>query len=180
MLHGQAVPASEKLVSLFEPHADIIVKGVRDVQYGHKLNLVTGRSGLVLDLVIEAGNPADAERFLPMLDRHIARCGTPPRQIAADGGYASRDNLDQAKARGVRDVAFHKKRGLAVADMAKSAWVYRRLRNFRAGIEAGISCFKRAYGGGRCTWRGLGRFKAYVWSAVVAYNLALFARLKPG
>src|SRR5262245_4363221 len=83
-----------------------------------------------------------------MLDRHIARCGTPPRQIAADGGYASRDNLDQAKARGVRDVAFHKKRGLAVADMAKSAWVYRRLRNFRAGIEAGISCFKRAYGGG--------------------------------
>src|SRR5215468_7283015 len=83
----------------------------------------------------------------------------------ADGGrrrYASRDNLDQAKARGASDVAFHKKRGLAVADMAKSAWVYRRLRNFRAGIEAGISCFKRAYGGGRCTWRGLDHFKAYV------------------
>ena len=180
VLHGQAVPAREKLVSLFEPHADIIVKGGRDVQYGHKLNLVTGKSGLILDLVIEAGNPADAERFLPMLDRHIAHCGTPPRQMAADGSYASRDNLDQAKARGVSDVAFHKKRGLAVADMAKSAWVYRRLRNFRAGIEAGISCFKRAYGGGRCTWRGLDHFKAYVWSAVVAHNLVLFARLKPG
>ena len=180
VLHGQAVPASEKLVSLVEPHADIIVKGLRDVQYGHKLNLLTGKSGLILDLVIEAGNPADAERFLPMLDRHIARCGTPPRQIAADGGYASRDNLDQAKARGVADVAFHKKRGLAVADMAKSAWVYRRLRNFRAGIEAGISCFKRAYGGRRCTWRGLDHFKAYVWSAVVAHNLVLLARLKPG
>jgi transposase, IS5 family len=179
VLHSQAVPAREKLVSLFEPHADIIVKGARDVQYGHKLNLVTGKSGLILDLVIEAGNPADAERFLPMLDRHIARCGTPPRQMAADGSYASRDNLNQAKARGVSDVAFHKKRGLAVTDMAKSAWVYRRLRNFRAGIEAGISCFKRAYGGGRCTWRGLDHFKAYVWSAVVAYNLVLFARLKP-
>ena len=71
--------------------------------------------------------------------------------MAADGGYASRDNLNQAKARGVKDVAFHKKRGLAVADMTKSAWVYRKLRNFRAGIEAGISCFKRAYGGRRCT-----------------------------
>jgi IS5 family transposase len=180
VLHGQAVPAREKLVSLFEPHADIIVKGGRDVQYGHKLNLVTGKSGLILDLVIETGNPADAERFVPMLDRHIAHCGTPPRQMAADGSYASRDNLDQAKARGVSDVAFHKKRGLAVADMAKSAWVYRRLRNFRAGIEAGICCFKRAYGGGRCTWRGLDHFKAYVWSAVVAHNLVLFARLKPG
>jgi hypothetical protein len=48
VLDGQVVPASEKLVSLFEPHADMIVKGARDVQYGHKLNLVTGRSGLIL------------------------------------------------------------------------------------------------------------------------------------
>jgi transposase, IS5 family len=179
VLRDQPVPAGEKLVSLFEPHADIIVKGTRDVQYGHKLNLVTGKSGLILDLVIEAGNPADAERFLPMLDRHVARCGAPPRQIAADGGYASRGNLEAAKARGVSDVAFHKKRGLAIADMTKSAWVYRKLRNFRAGIEAGISCFKRAYGAGRCTWRGLDHFTAYVWSAVVAHNLVLFARLKP-
>jgi IS5 family transposase len=178
VLRGQPVSAGEKLVSLFEPHADIIVKGARDVQYGHKLNLVTGKSGLILDLVIEAGNPADAERFLPMLDRHIARCGAPPRHIAADGGYASRGNLDAAKARGISDVAFHKKRGLPVADMTKSAWVYRKLRNFRAGIEAGISCFKRAYGAGRCTWRGLDHFKAYVWSAVVAHNLVLFARRK--
>ena len=100
MLKGEAVPAGDKLVSLFEPHADIIVKGGRQVQYGHKLNLATGKSGLILDVVVEAGNPADAERFLPMLDRHIARCGT-PRQTAADGGYASRDNLKQAKDRGV-------------------------------------------------------------------------------
>jgi len=178
VLKGEAVPAGEKLVSLFEPHADIIVKGGREVQYGHKLNLATGKSGLILDVVIEDGNPADAERFLPMLDRQIARRGAPPRQTAADGGYASRDNLKQAKARGVQDVAFHKKCGIAVADMVKSPWVYRRLRNFRAGIEAGISCFKRAYGGARCTWRGLDHFKAYIWSAVVAHNPMLFARLK--
>ena len=179
VLDGLAVPAGEKLVSLFEPHADIIVKGAGDVQYGHKLNLTTGKSGLILDVVVEAGNPADAERFLPMLERQIARCGVPPRQLAADGGYASQDNLTAAKARGVRDVAFHKKRGLAVEDMVKSRWVYRKLRNFRAGIEAGISCLKRAYGLARCTWRGLDHFKTYIWSAVVAHNLVLLARLKP-
>src|SRR5215472_10029231 len=178
VLDGLAVPAGEKLVSLFEPHADIIVKGAGDVQYGHKLNLTTGKSGLILDVVVEAGNPADAERFLPMLDRQIACCGVAPRQIAADGGYASLDNLKAARARGVRDVAFHKKRGLVVEDMVKSRWVYRRLRNFRAGIEAGISCLKRAYGLARCTWRGLDHFKTYIWSAVVAHNLVLFARLK--
>ena len=179
VLAGEPVPAGDKLVSLFEPHADIIVKGSRDVEYGHKLNLTTGRSGLILDLVIEAGNPADSERLLPMLERHIARHGEAPLQLAADGGYASRDNLRQAKARGVRDIAFHKKRGLRVEDMVRSRWVYRKLRNFRAGIEADISCLKRAYGLARCTWRGLDHFSAYVWSAAVAYNLALFARLKP-
>ena len=178
VLAGEPVPARDKLVSLFEPHADIIVKGSRDVDYGHKLNLTTGRSGLILDLVIEAGNPADRERLLPMLKRHIALYGKAPRQAAADGGYASRDNLAQAKACGVRDMAFHKKSGLRIEDMVKSRWVYRKLRNFRAGIEAGISCLKRAYGLARCTWRGLDHFKAYVWSSVVAYNLALFARLK--
>jgi transposase, IS5 family len=157
----------------------IIVKGARDVQYGHKLNLVTGHSGLILDVVVEAGNPADAERFLPMLERQIARCGVPPRQVAADGGYASQHNLTAAKARGIKDVAFHKKRGLAVEDMVKSRWVYRKLRNFRAGIEAGISCLKRAYGLARCSWRGLDHFKTYIWSAVVAHNLVLLARLKP-
>jgi transposase, IS5 family len=179
VLAGEPVPARDKLVSLFEPHADIIIKGSRDVDYGHKLNLTTGKSGLILDLVIEAGNPADRERLLPMLKRHIALYGKPPRQAAADGGYASRDNLAQAKACGVRDMAFHKKSGLRIEDMVKSRWVYRKLRNFRAGIEADISCLKRAYGLARCTWRGLEHFKAYVWSSVVAYNLALFARLRP-
>ena len=179
VLAGELVPAGEKLVSLFEPHADIIVKGSRGTEYGHKLNLTTGRSGMILDLVIEAGNPADSDRLLPMLERHIAFYGRTPRQAAADGGFATRHNLATAKAWGVSDMAFHKKAGLSIKDMVRSQWIYRKLRNFRAGIEAGISCLKRAYGLARCTWRGLDHFKAYVWSSVVAYNLVLFARLKP-
>jgi transposase, IS5 family len=177
VLRGEVVPASEKLVSLFEPHAGIIVKGGRDVQYGHKINLATGRSGLILDVVIETGNPADAERFLPMLERHIARHGKPPRQAACDGGYASQDNVTEAKALGVKHVGFHKKRGLGIEARVKSRWVYRKLRNFRAGIEANISCLKRAFGLARCTSRGLAHFRAYVWSSAVAYNLVLYARL---
>jgi len=179
VFHGERVPADEKIFSIFEEHTDIIIKGAREVQYGHKLNLSTGRSGLILDVVIEQGNPADAERFLPMLERHIAQYGKAPRQVAADGGYASKDNLRDAKARDVKDVAFHKKRGLKVEDMVKSDWVYRKLRNFRAGIEAGVSCLKRAYGLARCTWKGLAHFKGYVWSSVVAHNLSLYARLAP-
>ena len=119
-----------------------------------------------------------SEKLVSLLERHVAFYKQPPRQSAADGGYASRDNLIQAKALGVSDVAFHKKCGLKVEDMVKSHWVYRKLRNFRAGIEAGISCLKRAYGLTRCTWRGLDHFKSYVWASVVANNLAIYARLK--
>jgi len=174
---GESVPAREKLVSLFEPHADIIVKGGRKVQYGHKLNLATGRTGLILDVVIESGNPADAERFMPMLARHVDHYGIAPRQAACDGGYASANNLAQAKAMGVEDMAFHKKCRLAIEDMVGSRWIYRKLRNFRAGIEANISWLKRSFGLRRCTWRSLPHFRAYVWSSVVAYNVGLLARL---
>jgi len=179
VLQGEKEPVSEKIVSIFETHSDMIIKGSRDIQYGHKLNLSSGKSGLILDLVIETGNPADTHRSLPMLDRHIKNYAAVPRQLAVDGGYASKANLDAAKARGVEDVAFHKKRGLSIKSMVKSQWVYRQLRNFRAGIEAGISCLKRAYGLSRCTWKGLVHFKSFVWSSVVAHNLALLARLKP-
>lgn len=179
VFQGESVPAGEKLFSVFEPHTDIIIKGSRDIQYGHKLNLSSGKSGLILDVVVEEGNPADAERLVPMLERHISQYGRAPKQLAVDGGYASKDNLEKAKGCGVEDVAFHKKRGLRIEEMVKSTWVYRQLRNFRAGIEAGISCLKRAYGLSRCTWKGLVHFKAFVWSSVVAHNLALLARLKP-
>jgi len=54
----------------------------------------------------------------------------------------------RSTARGVRDVAFHKRGGLRIEDRVRSRWVYRKLRNFRAGIEADISCLKRAYGSG--------------------------------
>ena len=109
VFEGESVPAAEKIVSLFEPHTDIIVKGRCDVQYGHKLNLVSGRSGLILDAVIERGNPADSQRFMPMLERHQAHYGAMPRQIAADGGCATAANLTDAKDAGVEDVATTKR-----------------------------------------------------------------------
>jgi len=48
-------------------------------------------------------------------------------KAAADGGYASRESLRQAKAWGVRDMVFHKKSGLRIEDMVRSRWVYRKL-----------------------------------------------------
>ena len=68
---GEQVPASEKIVSIFEEHTDIIVKDRRDVYYGHKVCLSTGASSLVLDCKVLEGNPADATLVEEMLDRHV-------------------------------------------------------------------------------------------------------------
>ena len=176
VFEGERVPACEKVVSIFETHTDILVKGRREVTYGHKVNLSVGRSSLVTDCVIEKGNPADSTLAVKMIDRHRDIFGRPPRQVAADGGFASKENLLEIKARGVEDVAFAKRCGLAIDDMVKSTWVYKRLKNFRAGIEGIISFLKRCFGMGLCTWRSFESFKAYVWSSVLSANLLVFAR----
>jgi len=176
VLRGQKVPASEKVVSFFECHTDIIVKGNRETRYGHKVALTGGRSGLMIDCLIERGNPNDASLFETMIQRQEDIFDRPPRQVSADGGFASRENLDRARHRGVKDVAFAKKRGLSVLQMVRSNWVYKKLRNFRAGIEANISCLKRSFGLDCCTWSGWAGFRRYLWSSIVSYNLALLAR----
>ena len=125
-----------------------------DYHYGHKVNFATGRGGLALDAVVEDGNPADSARCLPMLARHVEHYGAAPTHAAFDGGYASRENLKAAKALGVTHAVFHEKRGMKVADMTSSAWLYRQLKRFRAGVEAGLSYLKRCFGLGLCRWRG--------------------------
>jgi IS5 family transposase len=138
--------------------------------------LATGASGLVLDCRIEDGNPADATLAVEMVERQHDIFNRVPRQVAFDGGFASKANLAHLKELGVQDVMFSKKRGLQVEDMARSQGVYRGLRRFRAGIEAGISFLKRCFGLDRCTWRGLASFKAYTWASIVSANLLMLAR----
>jgi IS5 family transposase len=176
VLHGESVPAGEKIVSLFEPHTDIIVKDRRDTFYGHKVCLTGGASNLIIDCLITDGNPADTDLTETMLERQKQIYDRYPLKIALDGGFASKDNLAIAKGMKIKDVCFAKKRGLKVEDMCRSQWVYKRLRRFRAGIESGISWIKRCFGFARCTWKGLRSFKSYVWASIVSANLLTIAR----
>ncbi len=176
VLNEQSVPADEKLVSIFEPHTDIIRKDRRDTYYGHKVTLTGGVSGLVLDWVVEEGNPADATLLIRMLERQRDHYGRYPRQASVDGGYASKDNLHSAKTLGVEDMVFSKKCGLKVEDMVTQSWLFKKLRDFRAGIEGVISFLKRVFGLRRCTWRGQPSFASYVGASIVSANLLILAR----
>jgi IS5 family transposase len=179
VMFDEKVDAADKVVSIFEPHTDIIVKDRRDTYYGHKICLTGGPSNLILDCLVLEGNPADTDLVTPMLDRQKQLYGRYPLKASFDGGFASKDNLKEAKSRQIKDVCFAKKRGLKETDMCRSQYVYRSLRRFRAGIESGISWLKRCLGLTRCSWKGWDSFKSYVWSSIVAANLLTIARAKP-
>jgi IS5 family transposase len=66
---GQKVAAADKVVSIFEPHCDVIIKDRRDPVFGHKIRLTGGASNLILDGLIVQGNPADVDLAIPMLNR---------------------------------------------------------------------------------------------------------------
>jgi IS5 family transposase len=176
VLNGEPVPAAEKIVSIFEPHTDIIVKGQREVVYGHKIFLSTGKSNLILDCAVEKGNPADSEQFMPALERHLDRFGKAPNDVATDGGFASKANGKKARGLGVQNVAFSALKGNTLSELVHSTHVYKQLRKWRAGIEGVISAVKRAFGLGRCAWRGYASFQAYVQLAIVTFNLQTLAR----
>jgi len=175
VIDEERVPAEEKVVSIFEEHTDIIRKDRRETLYGHKVCLTGGSSSMILDCVILHGNPADSTLAETMTDRQIEIYGQAPRQVAYDGAFSSKANLEAIKGKGVEDVAFTKAH-FAVTDMVKSSWVYQRLRRFRCGIEGVISFLKRVFGLDRCTWRSLPSFKSYVWSSIITCNLLVMAR----
>jgi IS5 family transposase len=174
---GEAVPVDEKIVSIFEEHTDILRKGGRDTLFGHKIFLTCGKSSLMLDCLLTRGNPADQSLACRMLRRQQKLFDRYPRQASFDGGFATPDNLNWAKKQGVQDVVFAKKAGLKIENMARSSWVYRQLRRFRAGIEGCISTLKRVFGLRRCSWKGWDHFQQYVQLSVVSYNLIVLARL---
>jgi len=176
VLRGEKVPVAEKVFSIFEPHTDLISKGNRN-EFGHKVTF-TMSEHFVLDAVIERGNPADVTLTLRQLERQKEVFGQAPRSAALDGGYASRENLEAAKALGVERCAFSKSQGLTKEEQAGSRRTHGRLKRFRAGVEGKISWLKRDFGLSRCTWKGWERFQAYVWSACFAANLQTLVRLR--
>lgn len=169
-IKNEIIPNEEKIFSIYERHTDIIVKGSREVLFGHKINLSSGKSNLILDCEILRGNPADKTLYQPSINRVIENYETTPRDVATDGGYASKDNLNYAKEKGIVNIVFNKVVG-SMQNIVSSSNMETRLKKWRSGMEANISNLKRGFDIGICNWKGFEHFCSKIMWSVIAYNV---------
>jgi IS5 family transposase len=179
VIKSDPVPAAEKLLSLFEPHTQVIprFKAGRAVEFGRKLRLDEVEGGIITGYaVLERGGGQDQPYLADSLANHKTRFGRAPHLLAADRGMASAENERLAKEAGVKEVALPHVGKAPPGRRAKERGPrFRRGYRFRAGIEGRIHVLKRDYGLKRCRYRGERGFGRWVGWGIVAHNLAKVA-----
>lgn len=124
--------------------------------------------GFVVDHQVNRGNPADAPQLVPSVERVTTLTGRVPATVVADRGFGTAGN-DRALAElGFRRIGLQRTGTLGKARREyERSRPFRRMRNWRVGIEARISHLKRTFGfrrtrlrrlAGAQTWAGLGIF----------------------
>jgi|SRR5579862_1589027 len=179
VLADQPVPASEKIVSLFEPHTAIIRKGKagKPVEFGRVVWLDEVDGGLISRAQVLSGNPPDADQLVPSLQHHQALFNHPPHLLAGDRKVFSPKGEAYALDRGVSYVVLPKPGAKSQARQTyeNQPW-FRSGRNWRSGLEGRISLLKRRFGLRRCRYHGDAGMQRCVSWGVIAYDLVTIAR----
>lgn len=179
MNEGQSVPASDKLVSLFEPQTAILRRGKagKATEFGRVVWLDEVEGGIITRYKILSGSPSDDQQLLPALDHHQRLFDQPPRLVAGDRGIHSPLNEAEAYARGVKFVVLPQP-GAKTEDRQQheqQRW-FRYGRNWRAGIEGRISGLKRRHRLDRCRYHGDAGMERWVGWGVIAHDLRKIAQ----
>lgn len=174
VLHGNT-HYPDKIVSLFEPHTDIIRKGklTKPTEFGRLVKIQEAEGQFITDYALGERRQADRALWAPALDRHIALFGRAPYLAVADGGFASATNERLAQARGVRHVVLPRQ-----PRERRSRWARLALR-WRTGSEGRISALKRRHGLRRCRYHGESGMQRWVGLGVIANNLLVLGRAGP-
>jgi len=173
-IKGENVPVEDKVVSIYEGHTDIIAKGSREVQFGHKVNFTNGKSNLILGVDIVKGNPRDSTLYQRAVEKVIKDYGKVPKSSVTDGGFASKANQDYSKVAGIKNIVFNKIVG-SLKNIVNSKNIESRLKKWRSAAEAIISNLKRGFNIRRCMWKGSPHFNQKVYWSVIAYNIRVTA-----
>lgn len=181
ILNGEQVPASEKIVSLFEPHTQIIRRGKarpHDTEFGHKVRYAEVERGLVMDWQVMAeGNPPDEPYVPPALGHHQQLFGHVPDELSGDRSFFSPDNEALAHQLGIKHIALPRAGRLTPErrEHENQVW-FKKAQRFRAGVEGRISVVRRTVQLARCPYRGLAGFERWVGWGIIVANLVVMAR----
>jgi transposase, IS5 family len=173
----------DKLVSLFEPHTEIIRKGKagKPNEFGKLVQLQEAENQIITHYEVFEERPADQTLLLPAIATHERKLGRVPHLVAGDAGFYSRANEEGAQARGVKYVSIPNRstRSTERRRWQKQRW-FKRGQAWRTGCEGRISVLKRRHGLDRCRYRGTAGMKRWVGMGVIADNLInLGRRLAP-
>jgi len=178
VLEGGTVPAAEKLLSLFEPHTQTLVrhKAGKPVEFGRKLLLDEVEGGIVTRYAVLPAPGPDAPHLAKSLAAHRARFGRPPDLLAGDRGLYSVENEQVAREAGGRHVVLPKSGRITAERQAyeRQRW-FRAGFRFRAGVEGRIRVLQRKYGLDRCLYHGDTGLQRWVGWAIVVSNLSTVA-----
>ena len=180
VFEGETVPAKEKILSLFESHTELLVRGKagRPVEFGHMILLQQVENKFISDYEVFKQRPSDESLVDKILSRHENQFGQLPENFAADKGfYKSMEKIRELEDR-IDNVSIAKKGSRTVAETEREHHpVFRQLQRFRAGIEGTISFLKRCLKLSRCLYRSFKTYCSSVGSHIFAHNLLVLARL---
>lgn len=164
----------ERIVSFYDSHVRPIRKGKlnKAVEFGRTLQLVQDSSGVILHYEVRRGHPNDSTELVSVLRNTKTALGIKPKELAADRGYYSADNIVKLGRAGIEKIGIPKVGRLSGSERMhqRKAW-FRKLQRFRCGIEASISMLKRKFGLGRVLARGSAGTAVWTGMAIFAYNL---------
>ena len=180
VIESLSVAASDKVVSLFEPHTAIICRGKakpKETEFGRKIWYGEIDGGLISDYRVLVGNPDEAQYLIASVQHHRQLFGKPPREVCGDRGIHSTANEKEARALGVRRVSLPQPgyKTNRRRRYEKQPW-FRAAQRFRNGIEGRISQLRRARGLDRCLAHGDLGMECWVGWGVMANNLATIAQ----
>jgi len=163
-----------KIVSVFEPHTEIIRKGKasKPTEFGKLVQVQEAENQIITHYEVFDKRPSDRDLLLPAVEVHEQILGHVPQLVAADGGYYSQAQERAAQERGVRWVAVPNRstRSAERKKMERSRW-FKKAQAWRTGCEGRISVIKRRHGLSRCRYRGVEGMKRWVGLGVIADNL---------
>jgi len=179
VLQGAAVPSEEKLLSLFEPHTQVIrrQKAGQPTEFGRKLLLDEVEGGIISRYELLSAGGLEHPHLPRSLAAHRQRFARAPDVLAGDRGCYSPENEALARQAGVKHVVLPKTGRLSRERLQheRQRW-FRRGFRFRAGIEGRIHVLQRDYGLARCRDHGEVGMQRWVGWGIVSHNLAQIAR----